>query len=416
MKFLALAVSLALVLPNFVAALYSLRDPVLQLNQGNFKSEVLESEHVVIVEFYAPWCGHCKNLAPEYKKAGEKLKGLAKVAAVDCDQHKGLCGQYGIQGFPTIKVFGANKKAPLDYQGQRTAGPIVDYVVGKIPSFVEKIGSGDKQKSYESFIEENADMPKVILASKKAATPPLFKALSVEYHHRLSFGEIRSTESEILANLDVTTFPSVLLFAANEQTPVVYEGPMKHAALSEFFEKYALPPKKKPAKKPQGSSSSKKKPTATPTPEPVAKFDPTIKEIKSQEDLVEVCPPDAGTCIISFFVLEPEYEESVAQHKGHLDTIVAVKKHHHVKNLPASFGWVNVAEHGKKLMSDFDVSDMLPGLLAINRRHNVYQNFRGAFEEAAVVRFLEDMRIGRGRLSKFSFELQLDKQREKTEL
>ena len=64
-------------------------------------------QQVVLAEFYAPWCGHCRNLAPQYKKAAEKLKGLAKVVAVNCDEdtNKRICGQMGIQGFPTVKVF-----------------------------------------------------------------------------------------------------------------------------------------------------------------------------------------------------------------------------------------------------------------------------------------------------------------------
>lgn len=63
-------------------------------------------------------CGHCQRLAPEYAKAATALKGLAKMAAVDMTKHQELGGPYNVQGFPTIKVFGANKKSPSDYQGE----------------------------------------------------------------------------------------------------------------------------------------------------------------------------------------------------------------------------------------------------------------------------------------------------------
>jgi len=62
-------------------------------------------------------CGHCQSLAPAWKKAAGALKGVVNVGAVDADAHKQLAGQYGIKGFPTIKIFGANKNQPEDYQG-----------------------------------------------------------------------------------------------------------------------------------------------------------------------------------------------------------------------------------------------------------------------------------------------------------
>lgn len=70
--------------PTF--ALYSSTDSVISLTNANFDKEVLQSDSVWIVEYYAPWCGHCQNLAPEYKKAAANLKGLVKVGAVDCNE------------------------------------------------------------------------------------------------------------------------------------------------------------------------------------------------------------------------------------------------------------------------------------------------------------------------------------------
>ncbi|KAF0311214.1 Protein disulfide-isomerase A6 [Amphibalanus amphitrite] len=101
--------------------LYTSRDDVVELTPSNFNREVIDSDSIWIVEFYAPWCGHCKNLVPEYKKAATALKGVVKVGAVDADQHQSLAGQFGVRGFPTIKVFGANKKKPEDYNGARSA-------------------------------------------------------------------------------------------------------------------------------------------------------------------------------------------------------------------------------------------------------------------------------------------------------
>ena len=63
-------------------------------------------------------CGHCQALVPEYKKAATALKGIVRLGAVNADEHKSLGGRYGVQGFPTLKVFGTNKNSPSDYRGQ----------------------------------------------------------------------------------------------------------------------------------------------------------------------------------------------------------------------------------------------------------------------------------------------------------
>ena len=65
-----------------------------------------------MVEFYAPWCGHCKSLAPEYEKAARALKGIINIGAVDMTTDQAVGAPFNIQGFPTIKLFGANKNSP----------------------------------------------------------------------------------------------------------------------------------------------------------------------------------------------------------------------------------------------------------------------------------------------------------------
>ena len=104
-------------------ALYSAGSPVTQLTSKDFDKVY---KGVWLVEFYAPWCGHCQRLAPEYEKAAKALKGIAKIAAVNQDSEK---VNVAIQGFPTIKFFVDGKMS--DYNGERTAKAIVDFVLGE---------------------------------------------------------------------------------------------------------------------------------------------------------------------------------------------------------------------------------------------------------------------------------------------
>jgi len=81
--------------------------PVVDLNPSNFDSIVLDSQKDVLVEFYAPWCGHCKQLAPKYELLAKAYINEDDVAItkVDCDKNKDLCSKYDVKGFPTLKWF-----------------------------------------------------------------------------------------------------------------------------------------------------------------------------------------------------------------------------------------------------------------------------------------------------------------------
>ena len=71
----------------------------------NFKTEVLASEHPVLVDFTATWCGPCQQLAPVIDSLAEKYDGKAKVGKVDVDANQDLAIQYGITSVPTILIF-----------------------------------------------------------------------------------------------------------------------------------------------------------------------------------------------------------------------------------------------------------------------------------------------------------------------
>ncbi len=72
---------------------------------ANFESEVLKSNEAVMVDFFAPWCGPCRMMAPIVEKLAEEYKGRVKIGKMDIDENGNIAQQYGIQSIPTIIFF-----------------------------------------------------------------------------------------------------------------------------------------------------------------------------------------------------------------------------------------------------------------------------------------------------------------------
>jgi protein disulfide-isomerase A6 len=103
---------------------------VVVLTPENFDKIVLDSSKDVLVEFYAPWCGHCKSLAPIYDKLATVYKPDSHVviAKVDADKHKELATKYGVSGYPTLIFFPKTDKAGVKYEAGRDLKDFVAYL------------------------------------------------------------------------------------------------------------------------------------------------------------------------------------------------------------------------------------------------------------------------------------------------
>jgi len=118
----------------------------------------------VFVEFFAPWCGHCKNLAPTWDQLGDSLKDSADtvvIAKVDADSHREIGGKFGVSGFPTLKLFPkGGKDAPKEYSGGREFDDLVKYVADETgakakapPKPVTKVAVVDPQ-NFEQVVND----------------------------------------------------------------------------------------------------------------------------------------------------------------------------------------------------------------------------------------------------------------------
>ncbi|NJL84545.1 MAG: thioredoxin [Chloroflexaceae bacterium] len=89
------------------------------VTDASFKEDVLDSETPVLVDFWAPWCGPCRMVAPVVEEIADQYKGRVKVVKLNTDENPSIASQYGIRSIPTLMIF---------KDGQR-----VDMVVGAVP-------------------------------------------------------------------------------------------------------------------------------------------------------------------------------------------------------------------------------------------------------------------------------------------
>lgn len=116
----------------FVLVLIALGSDVVILDSKNFEHLTQASSGATtgdwLVEFYAPWCGHCKKLEPIYDKVAAALVGTVNVAKVDVTANRDLGTRFEIKGFPTLKLLSKGKV--YDYKGRRTEEELIDFARG----------------------------------------------------------------------------------------------------------------------------------------------------------------------------------------------------------------------------------------------------------------------------------------------
>jgi len=319
---------------------------VVDLSDGNFKKEVLESELPYLVEFFAPWCGHCKSLAPEWEKAATNLKGIVPVGKVDCTVHQNLCGQYGVQGYPTIKLFSDKGKKVDDYQQARQASSIVRYATDALPNLVNRVAD---TTTLSKFLEQNSAQPHVLIFSAKTDVSPLLKSLALVFKNKVFFGQVPQASTTIVEQYSVTSFPKIIVVTADQERHE-YTGTINGEQLKNFI----------------GGFVGEAAPEAVPQPPPASKKPKAVEQSYvevTSDNLETVC---SSLCILGFVDIEAtESEKTInADQKKVLDEVLSSFQ----KDGKFKFGYVDKSD---SLASKFSLSGE-PSLIVFNGKRQRY--------------------------------------------
>jgi len=213
---------------------------VLTLDHSNF-TDTISKHDFIVVEFYAPWCGHCKKLAPEYEKAALVLSSqdppvvLAKFDASD-EKNKALAQDFEIQGFPTIKILRNKGKDAQEYKGPRDFEGIVDYLM--------------KQSGPASLEIKSREDASGLIDDKKIVVVGVFPEFSGEkYENFLAVAEKLRSEYEFGHTTDAkllprgessVTGPIIRLFKPFDELFVDFQD-FDVDALEKFVEEAGIP-------------------------------------------------------------------------------------------------------------------------------------------------------------------------------
>ncbi|KAJ2721357.1 hypothetical protein GGI07_004027 [Coemansia sp. Benny D115] len=436
-------------------AMYSRGSAVKQLDTSNFDRILARTSQPTFVKFYAPWCGHCKNLEPEYERAAKRSQGIAKFYAVNCDEDKnrGLCAQFNVQGFPTLKVFTEKrtkrgKRRSVDYQGERKTAAMVKFVRSMLPNLSKKVASD----GLDQFVSKGS-LPKAVLLSERTKTGELWKGVSARFDSKVAFAQVSNPSQSVRERLGITQLPAIAVFPspADPNAFELYSGDLKYLPLAQYISDLASGKIKVQAGS-DASEDSKAEPEVEAESNDTATKSPaehTVEEIATQADLMRLCIDQTASsivpvlCIIGVVPLEPEFEESRVEHQQALSELQAVLRDQPLRgpstpdaDKPASkndddydddddadananadnatkalapfrASWVNaLGEAGKQIRTMFSLSDDLPSAVIINARRSAAAPYRGAFTKDGILQWANECYRGQ-HMRRFQFELDI---------
>ncbi|XP_050423081.1 protein disulfide-isomerase A3 [Adelges cooleyi] len=212
-----------------------LADSVVDLSDSDFESSVAQYD-TSLVMFYAPWCGHCKKLKPEFEKAAKSLlkeDPPVTLAKVDCTEAgKETCNKFGVSGYPTLKIF-RNGEISKEYSGPRDAGGIVKYMKSQVGPSSRDLATLESVELFKS----KDDVVVIGFFQTETDLKGKFIQLANKLREKVNFGH--TTSESVLDKFNYKN--NIVLFRPKhlsnkfEDDFVVYDGEESASALESWI-------------------------------------------------------------------------------------------------------------------------------------------------------------------------------------
>lgn len=231
-SFLALSISLS----ASSGDQFTVDGTVLELTDSNFESAISAFD-CVFVDFYAPWCGHCKRLNPELDAAAPilaKLKQPIIIAKLNADKYSRLARKLEIDAFPTLMLY--NHGVPMEYYGPRKADLLVRYLKKFVAPDVAVLESDSHVKD---FVEDAGTSFPVFIGFR--LNESLILGLGRKYKKKAWFAVAKDASEDVMVSYDFDKAPALVAQhpAYNEHS--VFYGPFEDGFLEEFVKQNFLP-------------------------------------------------------------------------------------------------------------------------------------------------------------------------------
>ncbi|KAL7086323.1 hypothetical protein ACP275_14G332300 [Erythranthe tilingii] len=215
---------------------FNLDGKVLELDDSNFDAAISKFDFI-FVDFYAPWCGHCKHLAPELEKAAPILAGLNQpiaVAKVDADKHRKLASKHDIDGYPTLKIF--MHGVPTEYYGPRKADLLVTFLAKYFAPDVTVLSS---DAAINDFTEAaGSNFPIFIGFGLNEST---VLDLAVKYKKKAWFSVAKDFSDEIMTSYDFEKIPALAAIHPVYNERSTFYGPFEEKFIEDYIKQSLLP-------------------------------------------------------------------------------------------------------------------------------------------------------------------------------